>query len=150
MQGPDSQHAFSYVSPAQRLQAAHPLRAIRAMTDGVFEQLSPRFARQYAATGRPAIPPEKLLRALLLQVLYTVRSERLLMEKLARNPLFRSFVGLNVGVPVWDVTLFTKAREHLLQSDVARAFFQRVLAVAWEPLLSDEHFTVDGTLIAAW
>ena len=142
---------FSYVSPERRIPADHPLRPIRAMTDTVLRQLSPRFARLYAKTGRPSIAPEKLLRALLLQVLYTVRSERLLMEQLQYNLLFRWFVGLSMDDPVWDVTVFTKNRERLLRGDVAEAFFQRVLDLARaEQLLSDEHFSVDGTLIQAW
>src|SRR3989454_186311 len=153
MRGGDRQQAgmFSYVSPEQRIRAEHPLRPIRAMTDEVLRELSPRFARLYAKTGRPSIAPEKLLRALLLQVLYTVRSERLLMEQLQYNLLFRWFVGLSLDDPVWDVTVSTKNRERLLRGDVAEAFFQRVLDVARaEQLLSDEHFSVDGTLIQAW
>src|SRR5437867_7976759 len=132
MRGGDRQQAgmFSYVSPEQRIPAEHPLRPIRAMTDEVLRQLSPRFARLYAKTGRPSIAPEKLLRALLLQVLYTVRSERLLMEQLQYNLLFRWFVGLEMDDPVWDATVFTKNRERLLAGDVARVFFDRVLAQA--------------------
>jgi transposase len=153
MRGTDGQQAgmFSYVSPEQRIPAEHPLRPIREMTDEVLRQLSPRFARLYAKTGRPSIAPEKLLRALLLQVLYSVRSERLLMEQLEYNLLFRWFVGLSMDDPVWDVTVFTKNRERLLRGDVAEAFFGRVLELArGEQLLSDEHFSVDGTLIQAW
>jgi transposase len=105
----------------------------------------------YSSTGRPSVAPEKLLRALLLQVLYTVRSERLLMEQLDYNLLFRWFVGLNMDDPIWDPSTFSKNRERLLEGEVARAFFAQVLAQAREPdLLSDEHFTVDGTLIQAW
>jgi transposase len=153
MRGGDGQQAgmFSYVSPERRIPADHPLRPIREMTDTVLRQLSPRFARLYAKTGRPSIAPEKLLRALLLQVLYTVRSERLLMEQLEYNLLFRWFVGLSMDDPVWDVTVFTKNRERLLRGDVAEAFFQRVLELARAAqLLSAEHFSVDGTLIQAW
>jgi transposase len=153
MRGGDGQQAgmFSYVSPERRIPADHPLRPIREMTDTVLRQLSPRFARLYAKTGRASIAPEKLLRALLLQVLYTVRSERLLMEQLQYNLLFRWFVGLSMDDPIWDVTVFTKNRERLLRGDVAEAFFQRVLDLARaEHLLSDEHFSVDGTLIQAW
>jgi transposase len=153
MRGVDGQQGavFSYVSPEQRIPANHPLRPIREMSDTVLRQLSPRFARLYAKTGRPSIAPEKLLRALLLQVLYTVRSERLLMEQLEYNLLFRWFVGLSMDDAVWDVTVFTKNRERLLRGDVAEAFFQRVLDLARaEQLLSDEHFSVDGTLIQAW
>jgi len=153
MRGTDGQQAamFSYVSSEQRIPADHPLRPIRAMTDEVLRQLSRRFARLYARTGRPSIAPEKLLRALLLQVLYSVRSERLLMEQLEYNLLFRWFVGLSLDDRVWDVTVFTKNRDRLLGGDVAEAFFQRVLDLArGDRLLSDEHFSVDGTLIQAW
>ncbi len=153
MRGGDGQQAgmFSYVSPEQRIPSNHPLRPIREMTDEVLRQLSRRFAGLYAKTGRPSIAPEKLLRALLLQVLYSVRSERLLMEQLEYNLLFRWFVGLSMDDPVWDVTVFTKNRERLLRGDVAEAFFQRVLELARAgQFLSDEHFSVDGTLIQAW
>src|SRR2546426_919136 len=153
MRGGDRQQAgmFSYVSPEQRIPADHPLRPIREMTDEVLRQLSRRFAGLYAKTGRPSIAPEKLLRALLLQVLYSVRSERLLMEQLEYNLLFRWFVGLSMDDRVWDVTVFTKNRERLLGGAVAEAFFQRVLELARaEQLLSDDHFSVDGTLIQAW
>ena len=153
MRGTDSQQAamFSYLSPEQRVPQDHPLRPIRAMAETVLQGLSPQFAKLYSHTGRPSIPPEKLLRALLLQVLYTVRSERLLMEQLDYNLLFRWFVGLNLDDPVWDVTVFTKNRERLLEGDIAQAFFDAVLTQARaHALLSDEHFTVDGTLIEAW
>src|ERR1041384_4038777 len=125
MRGSDDQPGamFSYVSPEERVPADHPLRAIRRMTDAIFERLSPRFDRLYSTIGRPSIPPEKLLRALLLQGLYTVRSERLLMEQLQYNLLFRWFVGLSMDDPVWDVTVFTKNRERLLRGEVAEAFF---------------------------
>src|SRR5437867_1752116 len=121
------------------------------MTDEALRRLSARFDAIYATTGRPSIPPEHLLRALLLQVLYSVRSERLLMEQLDYNLLFRWFVGLAMDDSIWDATVFTKNRERLLRGDIAGAFFERVRAQA-EPrgLLSDEHFTVDGTLIDAW
>ena len=142
---------FSYVAPEQRVPADHPLRAIRTMVDTALRELSPEFARLYPKTGRPSIPPEKLLRALLLQMLYSVRSERQLMEQLDYNLLFRWFVGLNMDDPVWDATVFTKNRERLLRGDIARAFFERVLSQAQgRQLLSGEHFTVDGTLIEAW
>jgi len=153
MRGGDGQQArmFSYVSPERRIPADHPLRPIRNMTDEVLRQLSRRFAALYPKTGRPSIAPEKLLRALLLQVLYSVRSERLLMEQLEYNLLFRWFVGLSMDDPVWDVTVFTKNRERLLRGEIAEVFFQRVLDLAREErLLSDEHFSVDGTLIQAW
>jgi transposase len=142
---------FSYIRPEQRVPADHPLRPIRDMVDAALRELSGEFARLYPPTGRPSIPPEKLLRALLLQLLYSVRSERQLMEQLDYNLLFRWFVGLSMDDPVWDPTVFTKNRERLLQGDIARAFFERVLAQAQgRSLLSTEHFTVDGTLIEAW
>jgi transposase len=141
---------FSYLSPEQRVPADHPLRAIRQITDRILREMSSLFARMYARLGRPSIPPEKLLRALLLQVLYTLRGERMLMEQLNYNLLFRWFVGLNMDEEVWDVTVFTKNRERLLKGDVARKFFQRVVAEAQAlDLTSDEHFTVDGTLLEA-
>ena len=142
---------FSYIGPEERVPPDHPLRPIREMVDTALRELSREFARLYPKTGRPSIPPEKLLRALLLQVLYSVRSERQLMEQLNYNLLFRWFVGLSMDDPVWDATVFTKNRERLLQGDIARAFFERVLAQAQaRQLLSAEHFTVDGTLIEAW
>ncbi len=153
MRGDDCDQAgvFSYISPEERVPPDHPLRAIRQMVDRVLAELSPAFDRLYARTGRPSVPPEKLLRALLLQVLYTVRSERLLVEQLDYNLLFRWFVGLNMDDPVWDPTTFTKNRQRLLDGDIAQRFFDRVLAQARaQELLSDEHFTVDSTLIEAW
>jgi transposase len=132
MRGDDRQTGwmFSYVSPEERVPPDHPLRAIRQMTDLVFEQLSPRFDRLYSTIGRPSIPPEKLLRALLLQGLYTVRSEALLMEQLQYNLLFRWFVGLSMDDPVWDATVFSKNRDRLLAGEIAAAFFAEVLAQA--------------------
>ena len=153
MRGNDIQQdaMFSYLSPEQRVPADHPLRPIRQMVDTVLKRLSPRFEAMYAERGRPSIPPEKLLRALLLQCLYSVRSERMLMEQLNYNLLFRWFVGLNLDEEVWDVTVFTKNRERLLKADVARRFLQLVVKEAQTlDLMSDEHFTVDGTLIEAW
>ncbi len=153
MRGHDEQtaHMFSYLSPEQRVPADHPLRAVRALTDEALQTMSRRFASLYATTGRPSIPPEQLLRALLLQVLYTVRSERLLMEELNDNLLFRWFVGLNMDDPVWHPTTFTKNRDRLLSGDVAAAFFDAVQAHARAAgRLSDEHFTVDGTQLEAW
>jgi transposase len=153
MRGDDRQtgYVFSYLSPEERVPADHPLRAIRRMTDAVFTRLSPQFDRLYSTMGRPSIPPEKLLRALLLQGLYTVRSERLLMEQLQYNLLFRWFVGLSMDDPVWDATTFTKNRDRLLEGEIAAAFFAEVLADAKAAgLVSDEHFTVDGTLLEAW
>lgn len=153
MRGADCEQSsmFSYISAERRVPKDHPLRAIRAMADAALKDLSERFDAMYAALGRPSIAPERLLRALLLQVLYTVRSERLLMEQLDYNFLFRWFVGLSIDDPVWDVTVFTKNRDRLLAGEVAEAFFAAVLAQARQRgLLCDEHFTVDGTLIEAW
>ena len=153
MRGDDLQQdaMFSYVSPERRVPADHPLRPIRRMVDQVLKGLSGHFDTLYSSTGRPSIAPEKLLRTLLLQVLYTVRSERLLLEQLDYNLLFRWFVGLNMDDPVWDATVFSKNRERLLKGEVAQAFFEQVLKLArQQDLLSDEHFTVDGTLIEAW
>jgi transposase len=152
MRGNDRQQAgmWSYMSPEQRVPQDHPLRPIRAMVDAILAELSPAVATLYSPVGRPSIPPEKLLRALLLQVLYSTRSERLLMEQLDDNLLFRWFVGLNMDDPIWDPTVFTKNCEQLVAGDIAQAFFARVLAQARQRgVLSDEHFTVDGTLIEA-
>ena len=141
---------FSYLSPERRVPADHPLREVRTITDRILVDLSSLFSTMYSEIGRPSIPPEKLLRALLLQVLYTIRSERMLMEQLNYNLLFRWFVGLNMDDPVWDVTVFTKNRARLLQADVARRFFDLVVAEANQrDLMSNEHFTVDGTLLEA-
>ena len=153
MRGPDEQTSgmFSYLSPEQRVRADHPLRAIRRMTDQVFATLSPRFTKMYSDIGRPSIPPEQLLRALLLQSLYTVRSERLLMEEIDYSVLYRWFIGLGMDDPIWSPTTFSKNRDRLLQSDIAAAFFDAVVGQARDAgLLSDEHFTVDGTLLEAW
>jgi transposase len=148
---PRNDSMFSYVTPEARVRPDHPLRPIRRMTDAALERLSPRFDRLYSTTGRPSIPPEKLLRALLLQMLYSIRSERLLMEELDYSVLYRWFVGLSLDDAIWDATTFTKNRERLLSGDVADAFFAEVLAaIKQEGLLSDEHFTVDGTLLEAW
>jgi len=142
---------FSYVSPERRVPQDHPLRVIWVLADAALQRLSRRFTELYSRVGRPSIAPEKLLRALLLQVLYTVRSERLLMEQLDYNLLFRWFVGLNADEAVWDATVFSKNRDRLLDGDVAQAFFAEVLELARaHQLLSDEHFTVDGTLLEAW
>jgi transposase len=140
---------FSYVSPENRVPADHPLRPLRAMMDDILKQMSPRFALLYARRGRPSIAPERLLRALLLQILYTVRSERLLIEQLNYNLLFRWFVGMDMDEAVWNHAVFSKNRERLLNEEVAEIFFQQVLARA-KPYLCDEHFTVDGTLLEAW
>src|SRR2546422_11331123 len=130
MRGPDEQtnHMFSYLSPEQRMRADHPLRAIRAMTDRVFATLSPRFTKMYSDVGRPSIPPEQLLRALLIQSLYTVHSERLLMEEIDYSVLYRWFVGLGMDDPIWSPTTFSKNRDRLLESDIAAAFFDEGLA----------------------
>src|SRR5581483_5312544 len=142
---------FSYLSPEQRVPADHPLWPIRRMVDTVLKRLSPRFEAMSAERGRPSIASEKLLRALLLQGLYSVRSERMLMEQLDYNLLFRWFVGLNLDDPIWDFTVLWKNRERLLEAEVSRAFFEEIGELAGEKgLLSDEHFTVDGTLIEAW
>lgn len=142
---------FSYVSCEARVPVGHPLRAIRAIVDEALEVLSPDFERMYSPIGRPSIPPEKLLRALLLQAFYTVRSERQLMEQLDYNLLFRWFVGLAMDAPIWDVTVFTKNRERLLAGDIAARFLSAVMEQSRvRVLLSDEHFSVDGTLIEAW
>ena len=142
---------FSYVALEERIAQDHPLRAMRTMVDEALRQMSRRFSSLYADSGRPSIPPERLLRALLLQILYSIRSERLLMEQLEYNLLFRWFVGLGIDDPVWVATVFTKNRDRLLQGEVAQDFFEAVLAQGREHgLLSSEHFSVDGTLIEAW
>src|SRR5512134_1012156 len=153
MRGDDRQPdgLFSYIRPEQRVPPTHPLRPIRDMVDMALRELSPAFARLYAKTGRPSIPPEKLLRALLVQLLYSIRSERQLMEQLDYNLLYRWFVGLSMDDAIWDATTFTKNRDRLLTGDIADAFFAEVLAaIRADGLLSDEHFTVDGTLLEAW
>jgi len=142
---------FSYVSPEARIPKDHPLRPIRSITDAVLRRMSGDFERIYSPIGRPSIPPEKLLRALVLQALYTIRSERMLMEQLEYNLLFRWFVGLNIDERVWQVTVFSKNRERFIDGEIGTLFFEQVVAEARAcGLLSDEHFTVDGTLIEAW
>lgn len=153
MRGDDRRQGgmWSYLSPEARVPKDHPLRPMREMTDRALRELDPVFRRMYSKIGRPSIAPEMLLRALLLQVLYSIRSERLLMEHLDADLRFRWFVGLNADDAVWDVTVFTKNRERLLKGDVAQRFFAAVLRQARErELLSDEHFSVDGTLVEAW
>ena len=153
MRGDDSKQGamFSYVLLEQRVPENHPLRSIRTMVDQALVELSEAFEGLYSRVGRPSIPPEKLLRALLLQVLYTIRSERMLMEQLDYNLLFRWFVGLGMDDSVWVPTVFSKNRDRLLEGDIAKEFFVRVLDQAKNRrLLSSEHFTVDGTLIEAW
>lgn len=142
---------FSYLRLEDRVPSDHPLRKIRALVDAALTELSPSFDKLYARDGRPSIPPERLLRALLLQAFYTVRSERQLMEQLDFNLLFRWFVGLSIDDPVWDATVFCKNRDRLLDGDIARQFLAATLGHAQvRSLLSTEHFSVDGTLIEAW
>lgn len=142
---------FSYVSQEDRIPEGHPLRKLREMVDPVLERMSIRFREMYSDTGRPSIPPEYLLRAMLIQVLYTIRSERLLMEQLDYNLLFRWFVGLSMDDVVWDHSTFSKNRDRMLDGDIAKEFLSKVLNIArGHGLISDEHFTVDGTLIEAW
>jgi transposase len=153
MRGADERQSsmFSFVSMEERVPADHPLRPILAMTNEALEAIRPRLDRMYAKTGRPSIAPEKLLRALLIQMLYTVRSERLLVEQIRYNLLFRWFIGLGMDDEVWHATTFTQNRDRLLGSEVAHHFFQAVLQQAESAkLLSDEHFTVDGTFLEAW
>jgi transposase len=153
MLGSDQQQGevFSYLSPESRVRKDHPLRAIRTMVDEVLRALSPEFDRMYARQGRPSIAPEKLLRAQMLQMLYSVRSERLLMEEIDYSILFRWFIGLNLDEEVWDATTFTKNRDRLLKADVAKQFLAEVVELARaRGLVSDEHFSVGGTLLEAW
>ncbi len=151
MRGDDRQPdaMFSYVSAEERVPKDHPLRAIRTLVDDVLRDMSREFDGLYARVGRPSIPPERLLRAQLLQIFYSIRSERLLMEQLDYNLLFRWFVGMDMDEPIWAPTVFTKNRDRLLNQEIARSFFRRVVERA-AGLMSDEHFTVDGTLIEAW
>lgn len=142
---------FSYISPEGLVPQNHPLRAIRPLVNAALQRLSPQFDDIYAPGGRYSIAPERLLRALLLQALFSVRSERQLMEQVTYNMMFRWFIGLSMDAPVWDVTVFTKNRERLLRGDIARGFLAAILVdPRVKPLLSDEHFSVDGTLIEAW
>jgi transposase len=153
MRGPEQPQTalFSYLSVEDRIPPDHPLRALRKLVDPILTALSPRFAALYSELGRPSIPPEYLLRALLLQILYTIRSERQLMEQLDYNLLYRWFVGLQPDDPVWVPTVFSKNRDRLLAGDIATAFLAEVLRLAdAHALLSHEHFTVDGTLLEAW
>lgn len=153
MRGEDRQQdvLFSYLSTEERIPQDHPLRVMRALVEPCLAALSPRFDTMYSDIGRPSIPPEQLLRALLLQILFTIRSERQLMEQLNYNLLFRWFVGLNPDEPVWVPTVFTKNRDRLLEGNIAEAFLQEILKGAdARGLLSHEHFSVDGTLLEAW
>ena len=149
--GSKQQAMFSYVTPEARVPAKHPLRLIRSMISEALAQMDGRFENLYSQTGRPSVAPERLIRALLLQVLYSIRSERLLIEQLEYNLLFRWFVGLSVDEPVWDHPTFSKNRERLLEADIARELFEVVVEQArMANLLSDEHFSIDSTTIAAW
>ncbi len=153
MRGDDQQQSgmFSYVTLEQRISADHPARQIRVLVDRALARMDAELAKLYSATGRPSIAPERLLRASLLMVLYSIRSERQLMEQLNYNLLFRWFVGLEMDDPVWDVTVFTKNRERLIGGAVSQRLLEAVVVEAREKqLLSEEHFTVDGTLIQAW
>jgi transposase len=153
MRGEDIQQSqlFSYGSLEDRVPANHPLRAIRSMVDEALREMSAGFDEIYPEDGRRSIPPERLLRALLLQILYSIRSERMLMEQLQYNLLFRWFVGLSADEPVWHPTVFTKNRDRLLEGAVSEQFFSLIVTQARrKKLLSDEHFTVDGTLVEAW
>ena len=153
MRGTDSKQEamFSYVSPEARVPVKHPLRPTRAMISEALAQMDGRFEKLYSQTGRPSIAPERLVRALLLQVRYSIRSEHLLIEKFQGNLLFRWVVGLSVDEPAWDHSIFRKNRDRLLEADIARELFEAVVEQAqMADLLSDEHFSVDGTMIAAW
>ena len=142
---------FSYVDIDARIPKDHVIRRMRVFVDAILKSMSPEFDARYSHTGRPSIPPERLLRALLIQVLYTVRSERQLMEQMEYNLLLRWFVGLSMDEPVWDRSVFGINRDRLLDEELGRSFFRKVLCLAeWQGLISDEHFSVDGTLIEAW
>ena len=151
MRGDDNQQEgmFSYISPEKRVPTDHPLRSIRKMVDEILKEMSPKFAKLYSDVGRPSIAPERLFRSLLLQIFYSVRSERMLIEQLQYNLLFRWFVGMEMDEAVWNHAVFSKNRERLLNEAIAESFFRRVLERA-RPFMSDEHFTVDGTWIEAW
>src|SRR6202171_4834396 len=151
MRGDDNQQEgiFSYISPEKRVPADHPLRPMRKMVDEILKEMSPQFAKLYSNVGRPSSAPQRLLRSLLLQVFYSLRRERMLIEQLQYNMLFRWFVGLEMDEEVWNHAVFSKNRERLLNEAVARQFFGEVLKQA-QRHLSKEHFTVDGTLIEAW
>ena len=153
MRGSDSKQEamFSYVSPEARVPTNHPLRPIRAMVSEALAEMDGKLEKRYSQTGRPSIAPERLIRALLLEVLYSIRSERLLVEQLEYNLLFRWFVGLSVDEPVWDHSTFSKNRDRFLEADIARELFEAIVEQArMAGVLSDEHFSVDGTMIQAW
>jgi transposase len=142
---------FSYVHLEDRIPRRHPLRSMRRMVDQALAGLDGAFAAMYATTGRPSVPPERMLRALLLQIVYSIRSEALLIEQLDYNLLFRWFVGLGIDEPVWDPSTFSKNRDRLIEAEVAQGVFEQVLAqAAAKDLLSDEHFSIDGTLLETW
>ncbi len=146
-----SEDLFSYVRLEERVPADHPLRPIRTLADEVLAGLNAHFDALYSQIGRPSIPPEMLLRATLLQAFFSVRSERMLMEQIDYNLLFRWFVGLEIDATVWHPTVFTHNRDRLLEADVARAFLSGLMALKpVKRLLSSDHFSVDGTLIEAW
>jgi transposase len=151
MRGDDNQQEgmLSYVSPEKRVPADHPLRPIRRMVDEILQEMSPQFAKLYSDVGRPSIAPERLFRSLLLQIFNSVRSERMLIEQLQYNLLFRWFVGMEMDEAVWNHAVYSKNRERLLNEEIAASFFARVLERA-RPFMSDEHFTVDGMLMEAW
>ena len=151
MRGDDNQQEgmFSYLSREKRVPVDHPLRPIRKMVDEILKEMSPRFAKLYSDVGRPSIAPERLFRSLLLQIFYSVRSERMLIEQLQYNLLFRWFVGMEMDEAVWNHAVYSKNRERVLNEEIAESFFQQVLERA-RPFMSDENFTVDGTLIEAW
>src|SRR6267143_1969973 len=148
MRGDDNQQEgiFSYISPEKRVPAEHPLRPVRKIVDEILKEMSPKFQKLYSDVGRPSIAPERLLRSLLLQIFYSVRSERMLIEQLQYNLLFRWFVGMEMDETVWNHAVYSKNRERLLNEEIAESFFKRVLERA-KPYMSDEHFTVDGTFI---
>ena len=153
MRGSDCQQQmmFSYISPKARVPKNHPLRPIQAMANRALKELSPIFKEMYSRVGRRSIAPEKLLRSLLIQILYSIRSERMLVEQLEYNLLFRWFVGLSMDEPIWNHSTYSKNRDRILDTDIAVAFLRQITRQAEEAgLLSDEHFTVDGTLIEAW
>src|SRR5260370_21469895 len=149
--GDDNQEVgkCSYIPREKRVAGDHPLRPIRKMVDEILKEMSPRFAKLYSDVGRPSIAPERLFRSLLLQIFYSVRSERMLIEQLQYNLLFRWFVGMEMDEAVWNHAAYSKNRERLLNEEIAESFFQRALERA-KPYMSDGHFTLDGTLIEAW
>ncbi|OHD67681.1 MAG: hypothetical protein A2W19_11920 [Spirochaetes bacterium RBG_16_49_21] len=154
MRGTDNQpqiEMYSYIPLETRIPAKHPLRKIREIVDSVLEEMDKEFDALYSHTGRPSVPPEMLLKALFLQILYGIRSERLLLEQIDFNFLYRWFIGLKPDDKMWEETVFSKNRERLLKGEIADKLFEKVIALAnRRNLISDEHFTVDGTLVEAW